>query len=64
MGDKRVVTRLCDVISGAERRVTNSAALWVRVRTDHETPFGKGCSSCVNSCVMESQHRSEYSRNF
>jgi GNAT superfamily N-acetyltransferase len=41
MGDKRVVTRLCDVISGAERRVTNSAALWVRVRTDHETPFGK-----------------------
>src|SRR5205814_2488390 len=30
MGDKRATTSLCDVISGAERRVTNSAALWVR----------------------------------
>jgi hypothetical protein len=47
MGDKRVATPLCDVISGAERRVAKSAAPWVRGRTDHETPFGKGYSSCV-----------------
>ena len=41
MGDKRVATRLSDVITAAERRVANSAALWVRVGTDQETAFWK-----------------------
>ena len=40
MGDKRVVTRLCDVISGAERRVLHLRRAAVRDGPADDTQAG------------------------